>query len=316
MTKIIDIVKNNDLEGLKNNLKFYDVNTKDEFNNSLLHLAIYKSSLEMVNFLTENYANINAQDLKLNTPLHLAIIQNKLGIFKYLLRHGADTRIKNEDGETAFMLSLKLNREEFIPILLSLNPNLEDKNTKEENALFYLVRNNNLEVLEDFINKDKKLLKSLNYMNDTLLHEAIKRGSKDVAKFLLDKGIPANVRNKDLDTPLFNAARTGNLELASLLIDYGAIIDCKNRYFETIYDISTERFKDFVEFKENGVKYSNYVKKYPLHVAVIKNDKDLVINHLDKVEAHRKDSNNLKAIDYANLYGYTELINILKPYSN
>lgn len=55
-----------------------DVNSKDKFDSTPLHLASgYNPNEELVKFLLENNANVNAKDKDGWTPLHLASSYNQ-----------------------------------------------------------------------------------------------------------------------------------------------------------------------------------------------------------------------------------------------
>jgi len=95
MTKLMDFIKYNDIEGLKEAFKNgYDVNEKTKYKTYLLHYATSRSNIEIIELLIKEGANVNAKDsLFYFTPLFLANrlekgeIKNK--IIKLLEQHGA-----------------------------------------------------------------------------------------------------------------------------------------------------------------------------------------------------------------------------------
>ncbi len=311
MSDIFEIVKENDFKRLKDNLKYVNINAKDENSFSLLHYAVLNNNLEMVRYLLLNNIDVNSQNNDLNSALHLSVIYNYLGIFKTLIKHNALIDLKNKDGETPLMLSIKLKRDEMSNILLSYNAKIDVKNNRDENIVFFASHAGNLKLVLDSIENNKDLLYSKNMNNDTLLHISAKLDNYELTKLLLEKGLEPNILNKDNETPLFNAARENNIEIASLLINNGALIEFKNKFGETIYDYGNNRFNDFIEFKSNSVKYVNFKKKYPLIYAIILNDFDLFNKYLNNVEINKKDDLNLKPIDWAYKYNRQKFIKIL-----
>ena len=308
MSDIFEIVKENDFKRLKDNLKYVNINAKDEKSFSLLHYAVLNNNLEMVRYLLLNNIDVNSQNDRLDTALHIAVTYNYLGIFKVLVKNNADINIKNIDLETPLMISIKLKRDEMSEILLSLKAEVNIKNSKDENILFLAMHSSNINLVEESLSKNPNLLYSVNMFNDTLLHEATKLSDVELTKLLLSRGILPNVLNNDLETPIFNAAREHNLEIASLLIDSGALVEFVNKYDETIVDLGNDRFNDFVKSKTYSVKYSNYQKNYPLIVSVILNDEELFYRYLNRIESNKKDDHNLNALDYAIKYDRKKFI--------
>ncbi|RZI62531.1 MAG: ankyrin repeat domain-containing protein [Rubrivivax sp.] len=58
--------------------------------------------------------------------------------------------------------------------------------------------------------------------NNTVLHRAADSGEKDVARVLLDQGVPVDPRDTGGATPLWWMAGVGNMEMAELLIEHHA----------------------------------------------------------------------------------------------
>ena len=76
-----------------------------------------------------------------------------------------------------------------------------------------------------------------------------------------------------------------------------------------------ERFNDYMQFKENSLKYVNFLKDNQLVIDIILNDYDSFLKHIDKIKAHKKDDHGLRAIDYARRYNRLKMVEILKDYS-
>lgn len=75
------------------------------------------------------------------------------------------------------------------------------------------------------IDQDPSLLKTTEWDNATLLHDAVGHNCKELAAYLLDKGADANAVKTDGVTPLHIAAQRGNIEIAELLLEHGAEIN-------------------------------------------------------------------------------------------
>ncbi len=313
---IFTYAKNNDLKGLKENLKYVNINIIDESGNSILNYAVINNNVEMVHYLILNHINLNLTDSNLNTALMLAVNYNSMGCFRALIRKGADINLKNKQGESALAIATKLARREMIEILISRDVEIDFTNSLGENILFLALNTNNLEMIESLINKNPTLLYSKNNIEDTLLHQAVKRSNIKAAKYLLDKGLLPNSLNIEGETPLFYAARNADTLVSSLLIERGAFIEFKNRFEESILDVSNARTKEFLIFKQNETKYQNYIRKYPLNYYVIINDLELFLNNINKIEIKKKDDLGHDCMYYAKMYNRLSFIEILNKYNN
>jgi ankyrin repeat protein len=109
-----------------------DVNTKDRYGRTPLHLVIanfyYGKTIrkELTKFLIANGADINASDNCNRTPLHYACSFNKIcgvwknekeDIAKILIANGADVNIKNNYGETPLAQAIRSRHEKTAKLL-------------------------------------------------------------------------------------------------------------------------------------------------------------------------------------------------------
>jgi hypothetical protein len=95
-----------DVEKVKKLLKEgADVNAKDKWDDTPLHLAAIYGHIEVVKVLIENGAYVNAKNKFGNTPLHAAALNGHINVIKMLLERGAYLNIKNNEGKTAIDLA-------------------------------------------------------------------------------------------------------------------------------------------------------------------------------------------------------------------
>ena len=74
--------------------------------NSILHLAVSKNDLKLLQKLEKYEIDVNAVNEEIMTPLHkAALIAKDDKILKYLVEKGADVTIKTEFNETAYDLA-------------------------------------------------------------------------------------------------------------------------------------------------------------------------------------------------------------------
>jgi uncharacterized protein len=85
-----------------------NVNTRDFFSgNAALHFAAKNYSLELLQLLLKNKAEIDIKDINGNTPLFQAVFyaSGKGAVIQQLLLHGADRHLKNNLGVSPLELA-------------------------------------------------------------------------------------------------------------------------------------------------------------------------------------------------------------------
>ena len=82
-------------------------NYKDFYNNSSLHIAVKKNSIEMVKYLLDKNCDVNDINKNGETALHIACRSGYDDIIKLLLEKGADIDIVNFEGKKPFELYTK-----------------------------------------------------------------------------------------------------------------------------------------------------------------------------------------------------------------
>ena len=71
-----------------------DVNAKDNFKNTVLHMAAAFGNLKMAKFLFANGVDVTAKDRNGNTALGSAIYKGHLEVAELLVANGADVNTK------------------------------------------------------------------------------------------------------------------------------------------------------------------------------------------------------------------------------
>ena len=99
-------------------LKFAkDINSKNKYGTTPLHLAVQNHKLEMVKLLLENGAKINAQNNYKVTPLHISAWQGDAEMTKLLLNYGARKDLVNEQGMTPLEMAKIIHNENIMALL-------------------------------------------------------------------------------------------------------------------------------------------------------------------------------------------------------
>ena len=77
-----------------------DVNTKDEYGNSLLDFSVETDSDELTILLISAGADVNSKNNGGRSPLHWAVFWNTVDIAEYLISAGANVNAKDDLGRS------------------------------------------------------------------------------------------------------------------------------------------------------------------------------------------------------------------------
>jgi len=97
-----------------------DINIRNNFGDSLIHIAAAQGDQAAVHWLWQHGADINARNNSGSSPLHRAAMNGHKFIANWLVEHGADTKARNNDGDTALLSAIKLNQYSTVEYLISL----------------------------------------------------------------------------------------------------------------------------------------------------------------------------------------------------
>ncbi|ORY20255.1 ankyrin [Neocallimastix californiae] len=154
---LINACKNNCIEEVKNLItRGAKTNISNSTGNSPLNiLCKLKSdnSLEIIEYLIENGADINYKDKNDMSLILTACYFNKLSIIKYLITNNkADINTKNNNNDTLLIISVYFNNEKIIKYLIENKADFHLKNKNGYNVRT-IVRNLKLEKIEKYFEK-------------------------------------------------------------------------------------------------------------------------------------------------------------------
>ncbi|OXU20908.1 hypothetical protein TSAR_000911 [Trichomalopsis sarcophagae] len=170
-----------------------------DLTNNLLHTAVIRGRVKVVEKLLERGAHVNAVDHMGATPLVYAALSNEVDVLvRLLMRYGADIHTRDDDG-----FNILRN--------LTILPGRE-----------------HIEVIRKLLEKGV-LAQEANSKHHQPIHIAVRRDKIQVVNLLLDHGANVNALVDVLDeTPLYIAAREcRNPAMLTTLLKRGANIDKK-----------------------------------------------------------------------------------------
>ena len=230
-SKVSYAVTNGDINYVKDYIRKYkqvDNNlTHDNNGNRLIHKAAESKHKNIMDLLLALKPDINVKNTKGHTPLHVAVMNNNYDHAESLIKLGAEIKVSDIDGN--------------IPI-------------------FYTLNNGNIEMARLLYSSGSGVL-SKNNNNDNTLHHCIKHGHKNekfvkLIRFLLERGVSTDDRNKDGKTPLElikdkideHENRENFVKLREENID---------KYHQNLLEVQTAIFNSTII--NNPDKYKNYI---------------------------------------------------------
>jgi imidazolonepropionase-like amidohydrolase len=214
---------------------------------SSFHKAVGNGSIDFVNMLISEGADVNVKSNWNQTPLQYAARLGHKEIVELLLSHGADVNYVGEDWDkTAAEHAMNSNHTEIVQLLISKGADISplhfalymkdeakarslieggaDVNQRASNGSTYLSRaiNWDLKDIAELLIARGADVNAGSSWGWTPLHGAAEKGYKDIVELLITEGANVNARDGDDRTPLFYAKDEGYAEIVELLRKHGA----------------------------------------------------------------------------------------------
>ncbi|XP_028409515.1 uncharacterized protein LOC114532139 [Dendronephthya gigantea] len=166
---------------------------------TVLHFAVKKGTLEIVEYLVEQGADVNGKKTNRWTVLHSAVKNGTVEIVEYLVEKGADVNGKKNDGWCVMHAAVAKVAIDVLEIVKYLLENGADVNGKDTNG-------------------------------STVLHSAVAGGTLEIVKYLVENGADVHAKDTDGWKVLHTAVTQGRLELVKcLVIKHGADVTLKSK---------------------------------------------------------------------------------------
>ncbi|KYQ89210.1 hypothetical protein DLAC_10454 [Tieghemostelium lacteum] len=255
------------------------LNSFDANHRTPLHFSAYYGSKDCIDLLLSEGSDLNITDFDGYTALMLAIKVGNQAIAEKLINSGADLNVKSKEGFSALHLAV-LSSDRTLSKLILSKENIEIPCQKSESGsiLHAAYGLKDMEIIQDLVKKEPKLLQSLDENDMTPLHIACAYGNKVLALELIKLGANVNAVARGGCTPLHIVADSGDLEVAKSLADGGALLKMdddattpislallkKNKAMEDILSkckIDNESYKNQQQNKSKQKSSSSYNDK-------------------------------------------------------
>ena len=202
-----------------------NINFIDSKGRSLVHLAVKNGFINLLTKLLGAKLSPNILDYRGKSPLHLAVEHRSIEAVTELLKAGALTNITDRDGNSPLHSAVKYSFMEALTQLLRTGASASLTNQDDERPIHLALKSANLEAATLLRDADT----TVDRYGDSLLHSAIRLGSRECVTKLINAGASVNTINKCGDSPLHLAVSKGSEEIVAALVSAGADVHLRSR---------------------------------------------------------------------------------------
>ncbi|XP_065835337.1 putative ankyrin repeat protein RF_0381 [Oscarella lobularis] len=226
--------------------------------------AVLDESIQIVNFLIDNGANLESETKLGRTPLMIAVIlhdnvdlvdlliskgcdvwkkdrdgygllhfaawNNRLNVAEHLINNGINIELQTNWGNTPFLLACANGNGTLVDLLISKGCNRLAESKSGRGALALAIISRQFEMTKKLVEMGFDVNQPCGEVGYTSLHWAISEESNQIINFLIDSGANLEAETKLGSTPLMIAVIWhDNVELVDLLISKGCDVWKKDR---------------------------------------------------------------------------------------
>ncbi|MDD3927615.1 MAG: ankyrin repeat domain-containing protein, partial [bacterium] len=249
-----------------------DINRKDGYGRTALHIAIEKQEVESVRILLERRADINIKDNRNRTPTQIAVTRDNIRIIELLLKAGVKDpnalllsacsrddiaairdilnrydkkllSLNDKALQTALVIGAKGGHSEIAEILLRSGVDPDSKSyTNDDTALVIAAKGGCLPIVRALISKGADInARKKRSGADTPLTAALANGDAQTINFILSQSPDIRIQGVEYQTPLMLAVEKGYAGIVKELLARGADPNAKNSTGSTALSLASRK---------------------------------------------------------------------------
>uniref|UniRef100_A0A8D8JCP8 Ankyrin repeat protein RF_0381 n=1 Tax=Culex pipiens TaxID=7175 RepID=A0A8D8JCP8_CULPI len=241
---------------------------------AMVHVAAKFNAYQTLQFLLDIPCDPNCRNAQGRTPLHEAAENNHLEVLKLLMSKNGDILAPDSRGNTIIHSAVISGSKKIVEFVLSTGVDISSVNVDGDSPIHLAIRKNDIQIVKIISSKINLMDKTI----DTLLHFAVNYGSKEVVKYLIEKGIAKNCRTAG-NNPLQLAIQKKDIEKVKILAEAGAWVHVKDKKSDTALHYAVkfgtlEIVKYLVGFTD--LNYVNLDGHTALHLAIKQKKTEIV----------------------------------------
>ncbi|PNP80395.1 hypothetical protein FNYG_05994 [Fusarium nygamai] len=290
------------------------VGTKNDDENTLLHLAAGKENLDIVTFLIGCGFDVNQLGANGATPLHEATAAGQTHIVQKLVMSGADVDRADALLDTPLLIAASRNHQTIIDILLQAGADINKTCSNGDSPLFISIYNGHLEGTEKLLEAGAEV-EMRTEDNWTPLHAAA--DDVDIMNLLLARTKCPNLdaRTEDGQSVLHLAAGWGRSDVVKVLLEHGADPNLASAKGSTPLAVALTNgheivFRNLLEHADSlDLNYQDHEGRTSLHIAIVTDQLNTVQCLIDKgADLTIKTANGDSCLTIAILFSSAEML--------
>ena len=198
------------------------VDLSDKDGRTPLWWAVASGEEKATKLLLKHGALPNDADSSGKSPLMKAVQEGHVTQFELLMQHGAQIEQRDREGATAPWLAASYGRLALAQLLLDSGADFDAKDYNGVSSLAAAARNRETRIVQLLLEQGASVSMADND-GKTALWWAVVYGHA-LVELLLNSGADVNARDRDGASPLAEAVKRGSIEVVKLLIERGADI--------------------------------------------------------------------------------------------